>query len=441
MPRSLPVEALAGVPLVHESLAGEGPARVFSSGEGHNSFPGKKGLDALEALTSFSRRARAARLIARGARPCVDGSVELSAWHGARAGSLADRAARWRRCGELLYVAEGPEGRVVPVEYRCGDWRACPRCRSRRRYTAQRDARRVRDLAMRLYRRETSRYYSGEEGRHSEKLITLTVPHSGSVNNDVALMRRAMARFMRGLTDHVNGLVCRPGKYGNLSAFPWYRTYEVAATNELHVHAHLWVLAPFLDHVVLRVMWGQALLREGLARERMPFQEWGEEGELLPWPVLDIRSAHGVDYAAKVGLTDYVAKVDGVKESLAPSHFAAAYEALSDLRVAQWAMGWCPSERAMGWCVRRATQAERDEWYARLSAALGLCEVASARNDAGSVVRTRDVETLAWPRDGPEKATAPNTADNSVGADQLSLFGGNSEAIVQSMVTIRDIGE
>lgn len=415
LPRVLPPEALCGVPL----SAGASPARVFSSGEGDNSSTGKNGLDELEALTSFSRRARAARLVARGAKPCADGSVVLNPWHGARAKSLAERGQRWRRCGELLFMAEGPGGRVVPVEYRCGDWRACPRCRSRRRYTARRDARKVRDLAVRLYRAEMSRYYTGEEKRHSEKLLTLTVPHSGDVNNDVALMRRAMPRFMRGLTDHVNALVGRPRKYGNLSAFPWYRVYEVAATNELHVHAHLWMLAPYLDHVTLRVMWGRALLREGLPPELMPYQEWGTDGHVLPWPVLDIRSAKGVDYAAKVGLTDYVAKNDGVKRALAPAHFAAAYEALSDLRVAQWAMGWCPREGAAGWLIRRASEEERAAWLATLQS--NLARVASGRNDVANTVIDASFVSSVPATGPPETPKAPASLPGDVGANQLFL--------------------
>lgn len=379
--RRLPPSAWAGVPLEQCSRPAEGPARDFSSGEADNSPPRFSWLDGIEALTSLSRRARAARLIARGARPHADGTVTCNVWHEQRARSLGKRAENWRRCGELVLMAERGEAKV-PVEYRCGDWRACPRCRERRRFTARRGARRVREAAMRVYRREMSRYYGGEEGRHSEKLLTLTVRHGESVHDDMALMRRAMPFFMRALTDYVNGLVGRERKCGNLSAFPWYRTYEVAATNELHVHAHIWMLAPFLDHVLLHAMWGRALLRAGCSETRMAWKEFN--GQQLPWPVLDIRAAKGVDYTAKVGLTDYVAKADGIKERLAPVHASAAYESLSDMRVAQWAMGWCPRAESEGWQVRRATQAERDEWAGSLSRNLARARVVSAEKDTSA---------------------------------------------------------
>lgn len=445
IPHGLPVEALAGVPLGFRSECAPQAAPVFSSGEGDNSTEpqntayAKRGVwwEALEALTSFGRRAQAARLVSRGAKPAVDGPVS-SHWHFARVESLAQRWERIAQCGALALMAEGPGGRVVPVETRCGDWRACHRCRDRRRWQLQRDGELVARAARREYARECSQHYRGPEGRWSERMVTLTVPHSGSVAMDSRLYRTAWPLWIRRVKRHFAERGVRPRRApGRRSGvIPWRRACEVASTNEAHFHGHVWMLSPFVDQVLLHVWWGRALLEAGMPAERMPMKCWADVEarderahgwlgcpEVVPWPVVDVRGGDRRKYVGKVGMSDYIVKSDGVRESLHPVHAANAYEALSGLRVVQWASGWAPGrEGAEGWRVRRATQAERDEWCARFARA---CGVASDRKDVDAVAPSEapsaPSDTPWRARDGPETATALAPLGTGVRAVQLSL--------------------
>lgn len=453
-PRSLPVEALAGVPMAAKR------AHVFSSEECDNST--ERGFSeenwrstargewkgAVEAFTSFKRRALAARHLARGARPTVEGPV-LSPWHEARASSLAERWQRVAGCGALALMAQHEDGRCVPIEARCGDWRACHRCRAYRQWRLQRDGDVVARAARRLYAPQLSRWYTGPEGRWSERMVTLTVPHSGSIAEDARLYREAWPRFLRRLNRHFSeqrGLPKNRSKAGKelsggrSSIVPWRRAVEVASTGEAHFHGHVWMLSPFVDQVMVHVWWGMALLESGLAECRMPMKAWDETGARdprahvwlgrpseVPWPVADVRGGQMADYVGKVGLRDYVVKSDGVKEALAPVHAANAYEALSGLRVVQWAMGWSPGgeTREAGWHVRRATEAEWLEWCARLSAALGVVSDGKCEAEKPSEAPKRPTEEHPWyALDGPKTATAPNDVGTVVGAEQLSLSWG-----------------
>lgn len=451
-PRSLPPEALAGVPM--EQCSGEAAelARVFSAGEGDNStgprlsrpdgktcrsYQAEGWGSGVEALTSFKRRALACRLLVRGARPTVGGTV-WSPWHEARARSLGERWQRIGECGAMGLVAEHADGRVVPLEQRCGDWRACHRCRERRTWELQRDGDRVASAARRLYRLECSRWYRGREGRWSERMLTLTVPHSGSVAEDARIYREAWPRFMRMFLRHLRrdrGVDCHQMAGRKCSVIPWRRAVEVASTREAHFHGHVWMLSPFVDQVLVHVWWGRALIAAGLPAERLPAKQWSEVAARdprvhrwlgrpsdVPWPVAHVKGGHMADYVGKVGLKDYVVKTDGVKASLSPVHAANAYEALSGLRVVQWGAGWSPGAEASdgGWRVRRATEAERSEWYARVARALGVGEDAGARKQAQKMAPESESEPLLWARDGPELATAPEPLVAALG--QVSLL-------------------
>ena len=449
IPHGLPVEAIAGVPLDFRSGRTAEPAPVFSAGEGDNSTAAKIGAsrrgvwwESLEALTSFGRRAHAARFVSRGAKSAVDGPVS-SHWHFARAASLAQRWERIAQCGSLALMAAGPGGRVVPIENRCGDWRACHRCRDRRRWQLQRDGEIVAASARRVYARQIAKHYRGPEGRWSERMVTLTVPHSGSVATDAELYRAAWPKWLRRLLRHLRerGVNAVRGR-GRVGLIPWRRACEVATTREAHFHGHVWLLCPFVDQVLLHVWWGQALIESGLPLERMPRRAWADVGprdarvhgwlgfpDEVPWPVVDVRGGDRSGYVAKVGLVDYVVKSDGVKESLHPAHAANAYEALTGLRVVQWASGWAPGRDGAGWHVRRATDAERAEWCARLARNSG---VASERKDVESVAPeaapAEPVEASCRVRDGPETATALTPLGTGVRAVQLSLGWGGYKA-------------
>lgn len=442
LPDRLPVEAYAGVPLERRSDGRRSQARIFSPREGHKSTSLRKKAsedwDALEMLTSYSRRSRRDRLLARGATPTPDGGVALRHWYAQRINALDERASRWRACGELMFMAE-LEGKTVPVERRCGDWRACPRCKEHRRFKLQRDAGRMKEAAERLYSVEMGRYYAGSEGRWSEKMVTLTVPHTGDPHEDKRLMRGAMKRFERSLNDYLRarGVRKKAKKSSNLSLFPWLRAYEVGFTNSIHFHCHIWMLAPFVEQALLHVWWGDALLAENLPRELMPFVSWAETGardaeshawadwrDEVPWPVADIRRAKNTNYTSKVGLNAYVVKTDGSVTDLAPAHVAMAYELLSDMRVVHFGMGWAPNRAAQGWHMRRATRAEHKEWCARFAANAAPAPVFNELPlEAGLLATTG---TDASPATGPpETPKAPQSPGRDGRASQLFLFGDN----------------
>lgn len=443
LPRRLPVEAMADVPLERCSLAGESPAPVFSSRESHNSTELRKKLSAdryaLEALTSYHRKSQAARLLVRGARPTADGDVVLNDWHARRVRALGERAARWDRCGELVFMAE-KAGRTVPVEYACGDWRACARCRERRQFRLQRAVGELKRACVeRLYKLEMSPRYAGREGTWSEKMFTGTCPHTGDVLEDKRLMMDAVKRFERRVNEHLQRRKVRkksPAR-GNLSLIPWVRAYEVSCSEDgLHFHCHIWMIAPYLEQACLHAWWGDALLDAGLPPELMPYKAWSETGardgraeswvgfrDVVPWPVVDVRRASASKYAAKVGFASYVVKSDGAIADIEPVHAARVYEALSDMRVVQFAMGFSTRREAAGWHLRRATRMEAHAWAAKLDG--NVRRVASARDEAPvdvSVVFPADACEATGP---PETPKAPETVPPVSGAFQLSLFGGN----------------
>lgn len=436
IPLSLPREALVGVPPEASDVSSPGESDN-STDENRRETEWRRSRrerrDGVEALSSFSRHAQAVCLLHRGTVAAVDGPA-LNDWHRARASSLATRFERVDRCGELILMAQHRDGRTVPVESSCGDWRVCHRCRERRRYRLQRDGEEVARLARQKYRLQTGRWYRGPEGRWSERMVTCTVPHSGDVAEDARVYREAWPLFVRRFRRHFRR------QRGVRESIPWRRALEVAHGGEgPHFHGHVWMLSPFVDTCLIHVWWGQSLMEAGLRPDLMPWREWsdvpardprvhawlGFPPGRVPWPVAHVTGGDVSSYVAKVGLADYVTKVDGVKASLAAPHAAAAYGALSGLRVVQWAAGWAPRGEASGWHVRRATDAERAEWYARIARASG---VASARNCVDTCPpEPAETQSQSRPwsaRDGPKMATAPMTTGNGHGAAQTSLSWG-----------------
>jgi hypothetical protein len=416
IPRSLPVEATAGLDALSGASWGPEGANVFSSKEGHNSSPEKNRMAALEALTSPYRAGRAARLLARGAKPTVDGTV-MSAWHAARARGVAERFARIGKCGELLGVAENDEGRSVPVEYRCGDWRACPRCKKHRKHKLKLMADDIRELALKVLRPEMGRYYGGGEGRWSEKMLTLTVPHSGDVRVDARRGRRAWVLFVQRLREHWRSHRGLGKERGNT---PWAAGIEIARAE--HWHKHCWMVAPFVDVALLRVWWGRALLEAGVPPELMPFRRWGDvrgrvrdearvrgwlgirsDDDLVPWPVVDLRGGNLADYAVKIGLVDYALKADGVPASVHPAQVALAYEALDGTRVTQCARGWRSKDgRKSIWRLRRYTAEEHAAWCAALAKNQAVSARKRLGTEAPACAEQEAPPVLSLARAGPE---------------------------------------
>lgn len=343
---------------------------------------------AVEAQTSSARAAMAAKLRARSGR-FSPGTAQAtrSKWHEDRIKGLAERATRILECGHPTGVFEGytasQESVTAQVRQRCGDAVLCAACRWRRREHLRRGIAVKVPEARRYARLQMSKYYKGAEGRWSERLITLTTPHSGSPALDAQIIKRAWRMWTRKVTEHLK-------KDRGCERLPvWLRVVEVAHEGrELHVHQHVWWLGPYLEHTLARHWWGEALREAGapvlpptLARaaalskaidartERWLVTRRGKNGrhvEAVWWPHFYVNRAPkdvAAGYSSKMGAALYTTKGSEV-EQLEPIQAAAAWHALKVVRSIAWARGWAPkrSERVWVWhSIRRHTQAEANE--------------------------------------------------------------------------------
>lgn len=368
-------------------------APIFSSPKGHKCASHRfhthvsEYIDKIEAQTSGARRAMAAKLRYGAGKAPARGEAQAtrSKWHEDRIRGLAERRARVGECGAPLGVFEGQlaTGERVSraVERRCGDHVLCGRCRERRRARMRAAVESQVPAARAARRLQTSRYYKGPEGRWSERLLTVTTPHSGCPVGDAKAISRAWRRFTRLLETHLKkDRGCREKPV-------WMRAVEVAegsGVHGLHVHMHVWMLGPYIEHTLIRHYWGQALVESGVRSASLPsvdvdtarrkagdarVRAWlvtrrgsaGRELTRVYWPHVDVRAAPrevGARYAAKLGVALYSSKGSDLG-NVHPVHAAAAWHALRCVRVVAWARGWAPKrEREWRWHVIRAHTAD-----------------------------------------------------------------------------------
>jgi hypothetical protein len=315
------------------------------------------------------------------------GTTYLNRWHQERYAGQAERFERVRRCGEVTHKLEGYDPntgelvRTEDFERRCGNWRVCNRCLKNRRFKLSRDVLRARERALALRRFECSSRYHGPEGRWSERLITLTVPHSGDAGVDAGVLSRGWAEMQRRLLDHLKR------DRGALEKPVWVRAMEVAPSDDGgHAHLHLWWVGPFVDHVWLRVTWGRVLEGMGVECPQKPWSDamqrlrdqrvkrWcrtrrgdhGRQPSELPWPHVYVNKTKGdegaASYATKVGVAFYVTKGTDVQR-MHPLHAASVYQAFEGRRAVQWARGWAPKVQSeLWWHLRRMSTSERADW-------------------------------------------------------------------------------
>lgn len=382
-PRALPRAAVTAAP-------------IFSSGEGYNCASSDSDkekwrlwLDEVELATNWWRRSRAARLRYRGGGVTSAGQGFDKHWHAQRIRGQAERFERIRSCGEpwATFRGERSDGKMVEceLEKRCDVWRLCAKCMARRRFLLQTGILEQRKRVLRERARELRRGYAGPEGRWSEKLITLTVPHGDSPGHDARVMTKAWRLFSRKFAEHFKL------DRGCKKTPVWVRALEIAPGDTGgHAHTHVWFVGPFIDHALMRVWWGDALRESGAGE--MPRKAWadavgggkdarvrvwlktrrgkhGRERETVPWPVVDVMSPGGGEgaakYAQKVGVALYAAK-SGKGEILRmnPVHAASVYEGLESARAVQWCRGWAPHRKKQwkSWGLQKWTCEEKREW-------------------------------------------------------------------------------
>jgi hypothetical protein len=202
-----------------------------------------------------------------------------------RARGQRERIERVETCGQETYVRAcpccgGTDGSVHPVL--CANWKICGRCLLHRQGQKRAKSQGAIEYQRQVYERQRERPFR----KFRERLITFTVPHSGSVAADIAHLHKTQVRFgpvMRAwLAEH------RHEKRLPSAYLPFIRSVEVASIRgaelealEGHAHQHVWTLGPFIAHQVLRVLWGRSF-RIGGPSLAVPPREWPTD---LPFPL------------------------------------------------------------------------------------------------------------------------------------------------------------
>ena len=321
-------------------------------------------------------------------------------WHEQRRKAQAERFARIHACGTVTHALEtfcpdtGEVHEARPFKFTCKVWRLCPHCLKRRQNKLKRGVEQVRPRALKERKRQCSKHYKGRDGRWSERLLTVTVPHSGDAAADAAILRKAIPEFTRRMAEHLKK------DRGATEKVVYVRGLEVAPSDDGgHAHAHFWLLSPFLEHSFLRVTWGRVLEAMGVkcpqkswnevfhrppsSNPRQDARKWtgaidsrarywcrtrrgphGRQEAEVSWPIVDVRGARGAaEYAAKVGVATYVVK--GAKiQRMHPLHAGAIYVALEGARAVVWARGWAPQPvpEAVFYRLRQLTEEEKSKW-------------------------------------------------------------------------------
>lgn len=293
-------------------------------------------------------------------------------WHDRRARGLMHLEQRVRDCQQTdTFTLACPSCGQVDDDsaeerpVRCATWRYCISCRGKRCS----DARKRFEATQAHWRKEFHREINGKYGAWGEKFLTLTTPHSGNAANDVAVVHQAWRVFSRSLRKWIEKHDARarrknsPGQ--KRPSIPYVRVLEVTRSDDGHAHIHAWLLAPFVPHYVLRVLWGKALAgtrNVGTGAAGFPVQplgsviaqceadaktEWrrsrvepqlraiakwarGKPMAYVPWPIIDVRKAD--DCAAE--LVKYLTKDLGPSgELMDPLEYANIVEACEGRRM------------------------------------------------------------------------------------------------------------
>lgn len=195
-----------------------------------------------------------------GKRCCVHRSSAL--WHKARAAAQVERFDRVALCSvDSVIVACGDCGAdraAHPVA--CDNFRLCLHCRGVRARQVQARFLRAREVALERFAR-----YRAVGLR--ERFLTLTYPDTGDPAADCAALYAAWPRFVRRLRGWISRSAAIAPKVAR--ALPFVRVVEVTpgATGG-HCHLHVWMLAPYLPHVIVRQLWARSL--SVAARARLP---------------------------------------------------------------------------------------------------------------------------------------------------------------------------
>lgn len=311
-----------------------------------------------------------------------NGSVSAYDWHRTRAEGQRKKFDTVRQCGAetMLHrcgacALQGPKLLLT-----CGNHRLCLSCRAGRVDKFQKKfAAGQKAHLQRVWNdpRKLQMNHQGPGGRlryggvWREKFMTLTVPHSGRVREDVRELQRAWPRFWRLVRAHIDKDILRFESTGDRAELAklvaFCRVIEVTPGEDWkgHAHLHLWLVSPFIHHAVIAHFWGEALSQpyknmltqaecirsvdevvEALPAARQRYGDQlrecfvtrrGRDGKPLShvWaPVIDFRKVSSGDMARE--LCKYLIK-DGTRkngelELIDPKLFAMIYAALEGSR-------------------------------------------------------------------------------------------------------------
>src|SRR5262245_19228217 len=206
-------------------------------------------LAKVEDRTATHRAHRAGHHRARELIALLAGAISTARWHGVRATGQRLRFGRVSACGTEWLVNHtcGGCGTSTPHPVGCGVARICAACRGKRAQRYRVEVRRVIDAVHKRYR-----FLGGRRDPWGWKLLTLTVPRGKDVADDARALTAAWPRFIRYMSAHL--------KRDRRTFRPLYlRCTEATPGANAHLHYHVLMFAPYIDHLMLRLWWGRAL--------------------------------------------------------------------------------------------------------------------------------------------------------------------------------------
>ncbi len=191
-------------------------------------------------------------------------------WHERKGRGERNRVEKVERCKTEEYtracngcgaVAEDDEQGAHFT--RCEAWRYCVSCRGARCAAVRERF----DVAAERWRHVFRSELNSPWRRWSEKMVTYTVPHSGSSSKDLAILYECFRRYFPAIrkwmrkSDSRARCVNKPGELGYVSApvLPYLRVFELTGSDEGHAHLHSWMVGPYLPHYVARIEWGKSI--------------------------------------------------------------------------------------------------------------------------------------------------------------------------------------
>jgi hypothetical protein len=376
-----------GGPILSSYSVHNGPSRSPKNRRLHriDSFVRREWERDVEAKTRHHRVRCAHRHRRIGEAAAAEGRTSTAAWHFGRARGQLRRFEQVRDCGgmEFLVSCESCGHEMKRIEARCGNYRICVTCRGAR---ADQYRFRFREGRERALQRAQALLRPGVRGgRWSEKFLTFTVPHSGDVKRDIAVLPKAYRRFWKKLQEHLRE--DRHLSEQHMALIAYVRVLEVTAgrQHDGHAHLHLYLLSPFLPVEWLAHLWGWAVAKFGYDVPTEPLQEvieaaddarrpqlrqWlvtrrGDNGRPLQHvfvPIVFVEQCYGdiENELVKYLIKDIDQAEDGSNKLMEAGLFGRIYEGLEDVRTIQpsphfWLRrsAHCKCERCHGTKTRR----------------------------------------------------------------------------------------